>query len=55
MKTHGDFVKRSEKYIVLLEEGNLARVDQDDAPLNGPVRNKKIKICSSCAYAKVMY
>jgi hypothetical protein len=54
VKIKNDFVKRTEKAIVLLEEGNLARVEQEDVIFNGPLRRKRPKICSTCVYAKVL-
>ncbi len=51
LKIKGDFVDRTEKNTVLLEEGNLARIEQGNHA--GPSREKKPKVCSTCVYAKV--
>lgn len=53
-KIKSDFVERTEKAVVLLDEGNLARVEQEELPFNGPLKTKKPKICSTCVYAKVI-
>ena len=53
LKIKSDFVERSEKNVVLLEEGNLARVEQGNVLFTGPSRDKKPKVCSTCVYAKV--
>jgi len=52
-KIKDDFVERNEKNIVLLEEGNLARVEQGSMSFTSPPKERKAKVCSTCVYAKV--
>lgn len=53
-KIKADFVERSEKVMISLEEGNLVRVDQNAFPPKEFTIERRHKICSRCVYAKVI-
>jgi len=52
-KVKSDFVERREVAMISLEEGSLARIEQTELH-NGPMEDKKPKICSTCVTAKVV-